>query len=157
MLGAARAPTTTGMTRAPLVLLADDDDEAREGHASILREAGYEVVLARDGAEAVALAIARRPDVILMDLAMPGIDGWEATRRIRANLRTHRIPVIALTGHGLRRHVDRSVEAGCTAFVPKPCDRRPLLDAVARAVARRGPLGVVVDPFADVGSGRVQR
>ena len=101
--------------------------------------------------------IALRPDVILMDLAMPVLDGWEATRRIRGDLRTHHIPVIALTGHGLRRHVDRSVEAGCTAFVPKPCARRPLLEAVARALARRGPLGVVVSPLGDVGSGPAHR
>ena len=145
------------MTHGRLVLLADDDDEAREAHAAILREAGYELALARDGAEAVAQAIALRPDVILMDLAMPVLDGWEATRRIRGDLRTHRIPVIALTGHGLRRHVDRSVEAGCTGFLPKPCDRRPLLEAVARVLAHYGPLGVVVRPVGDVGSGPAHR
>lgn len=139
----------------PLVLIADDSEDVLEAHGEILRDAGYRVVVAHDGHEAVAQAVERRPDVILMDLQMPGLDGWEATRRIRADLRTHRIPVIALTSHALRRYADRSFEAGCSSFLEKPVRSGPvLLDEVKRALARRpAPFGVVVEEIADRGSG----
>jgi CheY-like chemotaxis protein len=119
----------------PLVLVADDSDDVREAHVELLRDAGYRVAIACDGDEAVAQALALRPDVILMDLQMPGLDGWEATRRIRADLRTHHIPIIAFSGHGLRRYLDRSYDAGCSAFVEKPV-RSPeqLVDEVRRAL-----------------------
>src|SRR5579864_8707531 len=122
------------MTRAPLVLIADDAEDVRASHSAILEEAGFRVATARDGEEAVAQALALRPDVILMDLGMPVLDGWEATRRIRADLRTHHIPIIAFTCYGLRRYLDRSFEAGCVAFVEKSC-REPLaiVDEVRRA------------------------
>lgn len=143
------------MMRGPLVLIADDAEEILDSHGAILRDAGYRVAFARTGEEAVRQALALRPDVILMDLAMPVLDGWEATRRIRSDLRTCRIPIIAFTGYGLRRYAERSFEAGCSAFVAKPCrDPRSLLDAVERALGRTGALGVVVEPAPDVGSGR---
>jgi len=137
----------------PLVLLADDADEVREAHGEVLADAGYRVAYARDGREAVARALELRPDVILMDLQMPGLDGWEATRRIRGDLRTHHIPIIALTGHGLRRHLQRSFDAGCTAFLEKPCRSVTLLvDEVRRALDLRAPLAAVVAPIHDRGS-----
>jgi CheY-like chemotaxis protein len=142
------------MDSGALVLLADDADEILESHGEILRDAGYRVVIARNGEEAVAQALALRPDVILMDLAMPVLDGWEATRRIRDDLRTHHIPVIAFTSYGLRRYADRSAQAGCTAFVEKPLvDAKTLLIEVERALAQRRTLGVTVDSSADLGSG----
>ncbi len=141
----------------PLVLLADDSDEVLESHGDILADAGYRVAFARDGRQAVAQALALRPDVILMDLQMPGLDGWEATREIRADLRTHHIPIIALTSHGLRRYADRSFDAGCTSFVEKPCRPATLLVEVRRALARRGPFGAVVAPVCDHGSGATGR
>jgi CheY-like chemotaxis protein len=139
----------------PLVLLADDSEDVLEAHGEILRDAGYRVATARDGNEAVARALELRPDVILMDLQMPGLDGWEATRRIRADLRTHRVPIIALTSHALRRYADRSFDAGCTSFLQKPVQSGPqLLDEVRRALARRpSPFGVVVGEVEDRGSG----
>lgn len=138
----------------PLVLLADDSDDVLESHGDILKEAGYRVAFARDGRQAVAQALELRPDVILMDLQMPGIDGWEATRLIRADLRTHHIPIIAFTSHGLRRYADRSFAAGCTSFVEKPCASGALLlDEVRRALARRTPFGTVVAAVPDQGSG----
>ncbi|HEX6838072.1 MAG TPA: response regulator, partial [Polyangia bacterium] len=114
---------------------ADDSDDVLEAHGAILTDAGYRVAFAHDGDQAVAQALALRPAVILMDLQMPGLDGWEATRQIRADLRTHHIPIIAFTSHGLRRYADRSFAAGCTAFLEKPC-RSPvlLLDEVRRAL-----------------------
>ena len=138
----------------PLVLLADDSDDVLEAHGEILEDAGYRVAFARDGRQAVAQALELRPDVILMDLQMPGIDGWEATRQIRADLRTHHIPIIAFTSHGLRRYADRSFEAGCTSFVEKPCRSAPLLlEEVRRALARRAPCGTVTAAVHDHGSG----
>jgi two-component system cell cycle response regulator DivK len=137
-----------------LVLLADDSDDVLEAHGEILADAGYRIAYARDGREAVARAVELRPDVILMDLQMPGIDGWEATRQIRGDLRTHYIPIIALTSHGLRRYADRSFDAGCTSFLQKPCRSATLLlDEVARALARRTPFGAVVKTIEDHGSG----
>jgi len=137
----------------PLVLLVDDSEEVLEVHGEMLRDGGNRVAFARDGQEAVAQALALRPDVILMDLQMPGLDGWEATRQIRADLRTHHIPIIALTSHGLRRYADRSFAAGCTSFIEKPCRRTLLLDEVRRVLARRSPFGAVVSPVRDHGSG----
>ncbi len=140
-------------SRTALVLLADDSEEVLESHGEILKDAGYRVAFARDGRQAVAQALELRPDVILMDLQMPDIDGWEATRQIRADLRTHHIPIIAFTSHGLRRYADRSFSAGCTSFVEKPCPSSLLLDEVRRALARRTPFGAVVAAVHDHGSG----
>jgi len=138
----------------PLVLIADDNDDIIDSHAELLMSAGYRVVKAHNGVEAVELALRDRPDVILMDLDMPILDGWEATRRIRADLRTCRVPIIAFTSYGLRRYIDRSFEAGCTAFLDKPVHANMLLAEVDRALARRAPpLGAVVDVVQDVGSG----
>jgi CheY-like chemotaxis protein len=138
----------------PLVLLADDSEDVLEAHGEMLADAGYRVAIARDGREAVARALELRPDVILMDLEMPGIDGWEATRQIRSDLRTHYIPVIVLTSHGLRRYADRSFDAGCTSFVQKPCrSGSALIDEVRRALATRTPFGTVVAAVRDQGSG----
>lgn len=138
----------------PLVLLADDSEEVREAHGDILADAGYRVEYARDGGEAVQKALELRPDVILMDLQMPGIDGWQATRSIREDLRTHHIPIIAFTSHGLRRYADRSFDAGCTSFLGKPVESATLLlDEVGRAVGRGTPFGAVVSPIHDAGSG----
>jgi CheY-like chemotaxis protein len=142
----------------PLVLLADDSEDVLEAHGEILSDAGYRIAFARDGKEAVQKALDLRPDVILMDLQMPGIDGWEATRRIRSDLRTHRIPIIALTSHGLRRYADRSFEAGCTSFLEKPCRSAPaLVDEVRRVLARVAPFGAVIAPVQDAGSGSSRR
>jgi two-component system, cell cycle response regulator DivK len=135
------------------VLLVDDSVDVLESHGAILTGAGYRVSFASDGRQAVAQALALRPDVILMDLQMPDLDGWEATRLIRSDLRTHHIPIIALTGHGLRRYADRSFDAGCSSFVEKSCSSASLLEEVERALASRKPFGVVVEPAEDCGSG----
>ncbi|HEY2744175.1 MAG TPA: response regulator [Polyangia bacterium] len=138
----------------PLVLLADDAEDVLDAHAEILSDSGYRIARARDGRQAVDLAIELRPDVILMDLQMPGLDGWEATRIIRSDLRTHHIPIIAFTSHGLRRYQDRSFDAGCTSFLEKPCSSPTLLvEEVRRALERRTPFGTVVETIGDHGSG----
>src|SRR5262245_59931853 len=105
----------------PLVLIVEDYEDAREMYAEYLRYTGFRVVEARNGLEAVQIAHARLPNVILMDLALPGMDGWEATRRLKGDPRTRHIPVIAVTGHALSGHSESALKVGCDAFVTKPC------------------------------------
>jgi len=90
------------------------------------------VAEATNGVEAVEMAETLMPDIILMDLALPRMDGWEATRRLKANDRTHHIPVVALTGHALAGHAEGARQAGCDAFVTKPC----LPDALVAEIKR---------------------
>lgn len=116
----------------PLVLLVDDNADARDMYAEYFEYCGTPIVLAKDGFEAVDRALAVRPDVILMDLALPGMDGWEATRRIKADARTAHIPVVALTGHALEGNSQSAADAGCDGFVTKPCLPEDLLAEVRR-------------------------
>ncbi|NTX05335.1 response regulator [Myxococcus sp. CA051A] len=103
------------------VLVVDDFDDAREMYAEYLEFVGFEVDTARDGMEAVEKAQSSEPDIILMDLSLPVMDGWEATRRIKQDLRTRDIPVMALTGHVLAGNAEHAREAGADEFVAKPC------------------------------------
>lgn len=142
------------MTRSPLVLIADDAQDVLDINRAILEDAGFRVATATDGERAVAMALELRPDVILMDLAMPVLDGWEATRRIHNDLRTCHIPILAFSCYGLRRYLDRSFEAGCVGFVEKSCrDPRQLVDVVKRAIAEHKAFGVVLHQSHDQGSG----
>jgi CheY-like chemotaxis protein len=106
---------------APLILVVDDYQDAREMYAEYLQFSGFRVAEARNGNEAVAQAFSLRPDLILMDLSLPGIDGWEATRVLKADERTKHIPVVALTGHALAGASEGARKAGCDSFVTKPC------------------------------------
>ena len=103
------------------VLLVDDYPDAREMYTEYLEFCGFEVVEAGNGMEALERAADAAPDIILMDLSLPVMDGWEATRRLKADGRTKSIPVIALTGHALQGHSKGALDAGCDAFVAKPC------------------------------------
>src|SRR5262245_31048735 len=102
------------------VLLVDDYTDAREMYCEYLRLSGFDVIEASNGAEAVERAIDGAPDIILMDLSLPIMDGWEATRRLKADRRTADIPVVALTGQGLAGSSDDAL-GGWDAFVTKPC------------------------------------
>jgi CheY-like chemotaxis protein len=106
---------------APLVLVVDDVDHGREIFAEDLEYRGFRVATAADGLEALAKAYELLPDIILMDLSLPGIDGWEATRRLKQDDRTRDIPIIALTAHALASAHDKAREVGCNAVVTKPC------------------------------------
>ncbi|MFY0565074.1 response regulator [Archangium lansingense] len=117
---------------APLVLIVDDYQDAREMYAEYLEYSGYRVAEARNGLEAVEKAFALHPALILMDLSLPVMDGWEATRRLKGDARTRSIPVVALTGHALDGHSREAQDAGCDAYVTKPC----LPDALVREVQR---------------------
>lgn len=105
----------------PLVLVVDDYDDAREMYAEYLEYSGFRVAQARNGQEALDQAFALVPDIILMDLSLPILDGWEATRRIKQDSRTRDIPVMALTGHVLAGNAENAKEAGADEFVAKPC------------------------------------
>ncbi|MGH7325420.1 MAG: response regulator [Candidatus Rokuibacteriota bacterium] len=109
------------MTDQPLVLLVDDFQDNREMYALFLHHAGFRVAEAGNGHEALDQAFALVPDVIVMDLSLPGLDGWEATRRLKRDRRTRHIPVLALTSHALEGFSEGAKAAGCDGFVTKPC------------------------------------
>jgi CheY-like chemotaxis protein len=104
------------------ILLVEDNDMNRDMIAQYLGHYGYEVVTAREGSAAVELARTATPDLILMDISLPVLDGWEATRRIKAAAETEHIPVIALTAHAMASDRQKSIEAGCDDYEPKPID-----------------------------------
>jgi two-component system, cell cycle response regulator DivK len=93
---------------------------------------GYDIAVAKDGGEAIAQVTADPPDLILMDLNLPGIDGWEATRRLKADAKTKAIPVIALTAHAMAGDREKALAAGCEDFDTKPIDFDRLLDKMKR-------------------------
>jgi CheY-like chemotaxis protein len=120
-------------TRAqPLVLVVEDYQDAREMYAAYLQFSGYDVAEAGNGIEAVEKTLDLLPDIVLMDLALPRMDGWEATRRLKNDERTRHIPIVALTGHALAGHAEGARDAGCDAFVTKPC----LPDALVTEIKR---------------------
>jgi len=104
------------------ILLVEDNEMNRDMLSRRLQKKGYEVVLALDGEEGVAKARAEAPALVLMDMSLPGMDGWEATRRIKADPQTNGIPVIALTAHALTSDRDQAVAAGCDDFDTKPVE-----------------------------------
>jgi two-component system cell cycle response regulator DivK len=131
-----------GTALPPLVLIVDDVDHGREICAEYLEFRGFRVATAVDGSEALDKAFALLPDVILMDLSLPVIDGWEATRRLKKDERTKEIPVIALTAHALASAHDSAKAAGCNSVVTKPCLPKDLEAEVRRQLeARDGTAG----------------
>lgn len=127
----------TGEDSAPLVLVVDDVDHGREIFAEYLEFRGFRVATAADGLEAMEKAFELRPDIILMDLSLPGIDGWEATRRLKADERTRDTPIIALTAHALASAHEKAREVGCNAVVTKPCLPKDLEQEVRRQLESR--------------------
>jgi two-component system cell cycle response regulator DivK len=123
--------------KAPLVLVVDDVAHGREIFAEYLEFRGFRVATAEDGLEAMDKAYELLPDLILMDLSLPGLDGWEATRRLKQDDRTRHIPIIALTAHALASAHDRAMEVGCDAVVTKPCIPKDLEAEVRRQLAAR--------------------
>jgi two-component system cell cycle response regulator DivK len=121
---------TTPASRSPLVLIVDDFADNREMYSQFLEFSGFRVAEAQNGHEALDKAFALSPDLIVMDLSLPGLDGWEATRRLKADARTRSTPVIALTGHALAGHSKGAIDAGCDAFITKPCLPERLLEEI---------------------------
>jgi two-component system, cell cycle response regulator DivK len=122
----------------PKILLVEDNEMNRDMLSRRLQRRGYEVVLAVDGQEGVALAQAEAPDLILMDMSLPVMDGWEATRQLKAASKTIAIPVIALTAHAMSGDREKAMEAGCDDYDAKPIDL-PRLLAKIEALLRRRP------------------
>ena len=118
----------------PTVLVADGNPDQRALYVDILTHAGYVVIEARDGAEAIQRAREDRPALILMDVTMPGTSGWNAVRTLRDQLETQSIPVITITGLSATRDRDASFAAGCDAYLSKPVSPRRLLEEVRRFV-----------------------
>ncbi len=111
----------------PRILLVEDNENNRDMLSRRLQRKGYEVILAEDGRQALEKAEAEKPDLVLMDMSLPEIDGWEATRRLKANPLTAAMPVIALTAHAMSGDREKAMEAGCDDYDTKPVDLASLL------------------------------
>jgi CheY-like chemotaxis protein len=123
------------------LLLVEDNEMNRDMLARRLRRCGFEVSEAIDGRQALQVTLTERPDLILMDLNLPGMDGWEATRWLRAEETTQHIPVIALTAHAMIGDRERALEAGCDEYETKPVDLARLLTKIAALLDRAATLG----------------
>jgi len=120
----------------PLILLVDDQSELRRMYAQQLELSGFDVIEAGNGEDAVTRTAADSPDVVLMDLSLPVLDGWEATRRLKTDERTAHIPIVALTAHDESGDLQRATRAGCDWFVPKPCPPDALIVEIQRVLSR---------------------
>ena len=114
----------------PKILIVEDNQENRDALARRLKRRGYSVVIALDGRAGITMAQEEHPDVILMDLNLPDVDGWEATRRIKADPQTAAIPIIALTAHAIAGDQQRALQAGCNDYHSKPVEFARLLDQI---------------------------
>ena len=113
------------------ILLVEDNEMNRDMLSRRLIRNGYEVVIAIDGQQGVDMALSERPNIILMDMSLPVIDGWEATRRIKADAATRGIPVIGLTAHAMAGDREKAMEAGCEDYDTKPIELPRLLGKIA--------------------------
>jgi CheY-like chemotaxis protein len=118
------------------ILLVEDNEMNRDMLSRRLLRRGYEVVMAVDGEQAVAMAQSERPDLILMDMSLPVVDGWEATRRVKAAEASCRIPIIALTAHAMSGDRERALGAGCDDYDTKPIEMPRLLEKIDALLAR---------------------
>ncbi|HZQ10236.1 MAG TPA: response regulator [Anaerolineae bacterium] len=112
------------------ILLVEDNEMNRDMLSRRLQRRGYEITMAHDGEQGVEMAQSTAPDLILMDMSLPGIDGWEATRRIKSNAQTKSIPIIALTAHAMAGDREKALEAGCDEYDTKPIDLERLLPKI---------------------------
>jgi CheY-like chemotaxis protein len=119
------------------ILYVEDNDDNIYMLKNRLTRAGYAVLVATDGAQGVALAASERPDLILMDLSLPVLDGWEAARRIKATSETSRIPIIALSAHAMAGDQEKALAAGCDDFDTKPVELQRLLGKIRALAPRR--------------------
>ena len=113
------------------ILYVEDNDDNIYMLKARLTRAGHAVVIATDGAQGVAMAASEQPDLILLDLSLPVVDGWEAARRIKAAPETSRIPIIALTAHAMAGDQEKALAAGCDDFDTKPVELKRLLEKIA--------------------------
>src|SRR5579883_345448 len=120
----------------PRVLLVEDNEMNRDMLSRRLIRQGFEVLIAVDGAEGISMAKANLPDLVLMDMSLPLVDGWEATRQLKAAEQTRQIPVIALTAHAMSGDRDKALEAGCDDYDTKPIELPRLLEKMRRLLGQ---------------------
>ena len=122
------------------ILLVEDNEMNRDMLSRRLTRKGYEVLTADDGARGLAVAASEKPDLILMDMSLPVVDGWEATRRLKASMETQAIPIIALTAHAMAADLEKALQAGCADYDTKPVELPRLvgkIERLLRAAAER--------------------
>jgi len=122
----------------PKILLVEDNEMNRDMLSRRLVRGGYEVIIAEDGARGVAMATSDRPDLILMDMSLPVINGWEATRQIKATPELRKIPIIALTAHAMATDRDKALEVGCDDYDTKPIELQRLLGKIETLLTAAG-------------------
>lgn len=123
------------------ILLVEDNEFNRDMLSRRLQRRGFEVTMAEDGEGGIAAARSTRPDLILMDMDLPILDGWEATRRLKSDTEMQSIPIIALTAHAMQSDCDRAYQAGCDDFATKPIEFTLLIDKINRALHSRSGAG----------------
>lgn len=121
------------------ILLVEDNEDNRTIYRTILEHVGYVVVEAADGEEGIRRARDSSPDLILMDVSIPKINGWDATRTLKADPNTRHIPIIALTAHALEQDRERAREAGCDGYLAKPIPPREVIEEVRRFLGSSEP------------------
>jgi two-component system, cell cycle response regulator DivK len=134
----------------PKILLVEDNELNRDMLSRRLIRQGFEVVMAVDGLQGVEMASKEKPDLILMDMSLPGIDGWEATRRLKANAVTQAVPVIALTAHAMNEDRAKALAAGCDDFDTKPVDLARLLSKIGHLLEDHGAMSDILLPAVTV-------
>jgi CheY-like chemotaxis protein len=127
----------------PRILLVEDNEMNRDMLSRRLQRKGHDVLIAVDGEAGVQMAASERPDLILMDMSLPLVDGWEATRRIKGRPETASIPVIALTAHVMTGDRDKAIEAGCDDYDSKPIDFERLLGKIQALLGKQGKQGTL--------------
>jgi CheY-like chemotaxis protein len=130
------------MTTKRKILIVEDNLDNLSIYTTVLEFMGYEVQSAKDGATGLTMASELMPDLILMDVAMPGVDGWEATQRLKADPATQRIPIIVLTAHALESHRAKAFDSGADGYVAKPADPMTVVRAIRKLLGEstEGPL-----------------
>jgi CheY-like chemotaxis protein len=118
------------------VLLVEDNEDNRIVYSTILQHFGYRVMEALNGEEGIAKARAEKPDLILMDISIPVIDGWEATQVLKRDPETRSIPIVALTAHALVSDREKAMEVGCDSYLAKPCEPKAVVSEVAKIIGR---------------------
>ena len=119
-----------------MVLLVEDNEDNRIVYSTILKHFGYEVTEALNGEEGIAKARSEKPDLILMDISIPIIDGWEATQVLKHDPSTKSIPIIALTAHALASDREKAMEVGCDSYLAKPCEPKAVVSEVEKFIGK---------------------
>ena len=123
--------------RAQTVLIVEDNEDNRIVYSTMLRHFGFAVDEAENGAEGILKARSNLPDVILMDIAIPLVDGWEAVQRLKKDPTTAHIPIVALTAHAMPADRERAIQVGCDGYLAKPCEPRAVVEEVKRLLASK--------------------